>query len=235
MTGSVPNGTPGLQFLLRLTSPTMPLGGFSYSTGLEAAVEAGLLKTEHDVGEWMNHGISVHLSACEGPLWLLLFKAITGVAPDTAAHWNSWYWASRDTVELRQETQQMGWALKQVALNQDWGSPQQRTLLERLLPETFLGMHAYAAATHRVRPRDGLLAFFYAWVENQTLAAIKTVPLGQSAGQRLLAQSETWIAEALQQAQYRASLTPPEIQSSSVQLSILSSRHETQYSRLFRS
>jgi urease accessory protein len=86
-----------------------------------------------------------------------------------------------------------------------------------------------------VAPRDGLLAFFYAWADNQTLAAMKTVPLGQSAGQRLLAQSAVWIEEAIATAERCVAQTPPDIQTSTAQLSILSSRHETQYSRLFRS
>lgn len=235
MTETASHGTPGLQFLLRLTSPTMPLGGFSYSTGLEAAVEAGVLTSEDDVSQWMQQGLTRHLALCEGPLWLLIHHAICRHERAIAEHWNRWYWASRDTAELRQETQQMGWALKQVALNQQWGTPPEQEILRHLLPETFLSLHAYAAAVHHVVPRDGLLAFFYAWADNQTLAAMKTVPLGQSAGQRLLAQSADWIEEAITTAQQCVAQSPPDIQTSAVQLAILSSRHENQYSRLFRS
>jgi urease accessory protein len=235
MTGTASHGIPGLQFLLRLTSPTMPLGGFSYSTGLEAAVEAGLLKSEDDVCQWMQQGLIRHLAVCEGPLWLLIHEAIRQHDTAAARQWNQWYWASRDTAELRQETQQMGWSLKQVALSQQWGTAPEQEILQQLLPETFLGLHAYAAALHQVVPRDGLLAFFYAWADNQTLAAMKTVPLGQSAGQRLLAHSAVWIEEAIATAERCAAQRPPDIQTSAVQLSILSSRHETQYSRLFRS
>ena len=235
MTETAPHSTTGLQFLLRLTSPTMPLGGFSYSTGLEAAVEAGLLRSENDVCQWMQQGLIRHLAFCEGPLWLLMHGAIRQRDTAVARQWNHWYWASRDTAELRQETQQMGWSLKQVARSQGWGTPPEQEILQQLQPETFLGLHAYAAAVHRVAPRDGLLAFFYAWADNQTLAAMKTVPLGQSAGQRLLAQSAVWIEEAIATAERCVAQTPPDIQTSTVQLSILSSRHETQYSRLFRS
>ncbi|MEY3669549.1 MAG: urease accessory protein UreF [Burkholderiaceae bacterium] len=235
MTETAVHSTPGLQFLLRLTSPTMPLGGFSYSTGLEAAVEAGLVISEDDVSHWMHQGLIRHLAVCEGPLWLLIYDAIRQQDTAVARQWNQWYWASRDTAELRQETQQMGWSLKQVALGQQWGTPPEQAILQDLLPETFLGLHAYASAVHHVAAHDGLLAFFYAWADNQTLAAMKTVPLGQSAGQRLLAQSAVWIAQAITIAQRCAAQKPPEIQTSAVQLSILSSRHETQYSRLFRS
>ena len=235
MTETAPHGTPGLQFLLRLTSPTMPLGGFSYSTGLEAAIEAGLLRSEDDVCQWMQQGLLRHLACCEGPLWLLINRAIREHDTAVAQQWNRWFWASRDTAELRQETQQMGWSLKQVAISQGWGTPQEQEILQHLLPETFLSLHAYAAAVHHVLARDGLLAFFYAWADNQTLAAMKTVPLGQSAGQRLLAQSAVWIEEAIATAERCVDQTPPDIQTSAVQLSILSSRHETQYSRLFRS
>ena len=228
-------GITGLQFLLRLTSPTMPIGGFSYSGGLESAVEEGLVKAEADAAQWIEHGLCRVLSLCEGPIWLCMYAAISRGDGTQAGYWNRRYWASRDTAELRQETQQMGWSLKQVAVSQSWGSPQQQALLDQLRPETYLGLHAYAAAAHGVSAHDGLLAFLYAWADNQTLAAMKTIPLGQSAGQRLLAMTNDWINTAIALAEAAAAQTPPSIQTSAVQLSILSSRHEHQYSRLFRS
>lgn len=224
-----------LQFLLRITSPTMPLGGFSYSGGLESAVDKGLVRSEEDVSVWIAQGLCDVLSVCEGPLWLLLYDAIQQDNVDAAVQWNEYYWASRDTCELRQETQQMGWALRQVATSQRWGSAAQQSLRDQLLPDTYLGMHAYAAATHGVTPVDGLVAFLYAWADNQTLAAMKTVPLGQSAGQRLLAASSQWIESAAARAQQIAGQSPPPIQTTAIQLAILSSQHEHQYSRLFRS
>lgn len=231
----VSGGTPGLQFLLRITSPTMPLGGFSYSGGLESAVEHGLVQNEDDAARWIEDGLCGVLSVCEGPVWLLLYQAITKRDAAQAAQWNQWYWASRDTREMRQETQQMGWSLRQVAVNQSWGTADLQALRDRLVPETYLAMHAYASVAHGVQPRDGLLAFLYAWADNQTLAAMKTVPLGQSAGQRLLAKTGGWIEKAIAIAQESAAQRPPAVQTSTVQLSILSSQHEHQYSRLFRS
>lgn len=224
-----------LQFLLRITSPTMPLGGFSYSGGLESAVDKGLVRSEDDVSVWLSQGLCEVLSVCEGPLWLLLYDAIQQEDVSSAIAWNKYYWASRDTGELRQETQQMGWALRQVAASQSWGSATQQALRDQLLPDTYLAMHAYAAATHGVAPADGLVAFLYGWADNQTLAAMKTVPLGQTAGQRLLAAASAWIEAAVARAQEIAGQNPPPIQTTAIQLSILSSQHEHQYSRLFRS
>lgn len=229
------HGTHGLQFLLRITSPTMPLGGFSYSGGLESAVDKGLISSENDAARWIEHGLCHTLAVCEGPLWLLVYDSIQKKDADAAIRWNRWYWASRDTHELRQETQQMGWSLRQVAMTQSWGDPDQQALRDQLVPETYLAMHAYASAVHGVDPKDGLLAFFYAWADNQTLAAIKTIPLGQSAGQRILAKTSNWIDEAVQKSLKAAHGQPPAIQTSAIQLSILSSQHEHQYSRLFRS
>lgn len=213
----------------------MPLGGFSYSGGLESAVEQGLVKNEADAAQWIKDGLCGVLSVCEGPLWLLLYQAIRKRDAAQAAQWNQWYWASRDTREMRQETQQMGWSLRQVAVSQSWGNTDLQALRDQLVPETYLAMHAYASVVHGVKAQDGLLAFLYAWTDNQTLAAIKTVPLGQSAGQRLLAKSDVWIENALAIAQQSVAQQPPAVQTSAVQLSILSSQHEHQYSRLFRS
>lgn len=229
------HGTRGLQFLLRITSPTMPLGGFSYSGGLESAIDKGLVSNENDAAQWIEHGLCHTLAACEGPLWLLAYASIQKNDADEAIRWNRWYWASRDSQELRQETQQMGWSLRQVAMSQSWGNPDQQALLDQLTPETYLAMHAYASVVHGVDPKDGLLAFFYAWADNQTLAAIKTLPLGQSAGQRILAKTSNWIDEAIQTALKAVREQPPAVQTSAIQLSILSSQHEHQYSRLFRS
>ncbi|MBM3375154.1 MAG: urease accessory protein UreF [Betaproteobacteria bacterium] len=235
MASRASRSTPGLQFLLRITSPTMPLGGFSYSGGLESAVEKGLVENEDDAAQWIEDGLCGVLSVCEGPLWLLLYQAIKERDAAQATQWNHWYWASRDTREMRQETQQMGWSLRQVAMNQSWGNPDLQGLRDQLVPETYLAMHAYASVVHGVKAQDGLLAFFYAWADNQTLAAIKTVPLGQSAGQRLLAKTGDWIEKAVAKSQECIAQQPPTVQTSAVQLSILSSQHEHQYSRLFRS
>lgn len=87
----------------------------------------------------------------------------------------------------------------------------------------------------RRRGTSGLTAYCFSWAENQVAAAIKAIPLGQLAGQKLLfamhARLPTVVAEAVR----RANADPPQLSTFSPHLGVLSARHETQYSRLFRS
>jgi len=91
---------------------------------------------------------------------------------------------------------------------------------------------ALAASPLEAGVPDCLLAYAFGWAENMVQAALKSVPLGQSAGQRILARLSRAIPAAVASA---IALPESERQAFSPMLSILSSQHETQYSRLFRS
>lgn len=215
-----------LAALLQLASPTLPVGAYSYSQGLESAIDSGLVRDEASTGRWIADGLQLVLARYEAPVWLRLHAASAQSDLETLAHWNEDFLATRETAELRAETVQMGYSLVQLM----------RTLGHVLLLDAeeiaYPTVYAWACTRWEVDADDGLLGYLYAWVENQVMAALKAVPLGQSAGQRLLLALRDPITDAAQQA---ATLADEDLSTQSPMLAILSSRHETQYSRLFRS
>lgn len=215
--------------LLQLSSPALPVGAYSYSQGLEAAVEAGMVREEASALRWISDALSCVLARYEAPLWLRLHSA--HLSRDRAAlqAWNDDFLATRETAELRAETVQMGYSLVQLMRGLNMATD--------LLPAagssvTFPTAHAGACAAWGIDAEAGLYAYLYAWAENQVTAAIKCVPLGQTAGQRLLLALRASVARAVQLA---FELDDDALSTQTPMLAILGSRHETQYSRLFRS
>lgn len=223
-----------LTALLHLASPALPVGAFSYSQGLEAAVDVRHVADEASAAAWIAEGLDV-LAACEAPLWLLQFADCQAGRFDAVAERDAWFLATRETRELRLETSQMGWSLNRLIQQMEWGDASLRSALAARASVTFPTASAAAAAALNVDPRDGVTAYCFAWVENQMAAAVKAVPLGQAAGQRILFGLHAAVARAVEEATRRAACHPPELSTFSPGLGVLSARHETQYSRLFRS
>lgn len=218
--------TPLLQ-LLWLASPALPVGGFSYSEGLEAAVEAGLVKDETSAGDWLVD--QLHLGLARADL-AVLAQAVPAWREGNTQRVNAldaWMRQTRETSELRLQTEQMGRSLLEwlkAVRPQDAG--------RCAMPPTYPVAFALAASTSGAAVRDIVLACAFGWAENMMQAAIKAVPLGQSAGQRILARLAAQIPEA---ADYALTLGDDERQSFTPMLAVLSAQHENQYSRLFRS
>jgi len=218
--------------LLQLASPGLPVGAFSYSSGLEAAVEHGLVMDAASALGWIRAGLCDVLGNAEVPLFARLHDAwCDGLLP-CVEHWNRWHLASRETAELRAETEQMGWSLVQVIEHLGWGSPENRARLRALRPLGYVCAYAFAAAALNLDPEPAATAFCFSWVENQVLAALKATPLGQAAGQQILYRLTDDIPGVIARA---STLADDEILSFAPQLAILSSRHASQYSRIFRS
>ncbi len=227
--------TNPLLALLHLSSPGLPIGGYSYSQGFETAVDLNIVHGETSAGRWIEDQLNLVMAPCEAPVWSLLFKAWSAEDLAGVCRWNDWFRASRETRELRQETEQMGWSLSKLASDLDWGCDAARSSLLQLKNITLPAAHAFSAYALEVEHDCALSAYVFSWIENQVMAAIKTVPLGQMAGQRILNRSRQKIPAVIAQAAARANDTPPRLCSMAPQLAIMSSRHETQYSRLFRS
>lgn len=221
--------------MLHLSSPALPIGGFSYSQGLEAAVELGLVHDEPSTLDWIAQQLFIVQARSEGPLWYLLFQAWKNNNISQVTEWNQWFYASRETQELRQETEQMGRSLYKLALELEWANSVQQQTLTSLSPMTLPCVHALICVNEQLSYEAALTAYLFTWLENQVTAAIKSVPLGQLAGQRILTQVIRRIPEALTEALDRAKATPPKINAFAPQYAIIASRHETQFSRLFRS
>ena len=224
-----------LSALLQLSSPALPIGGFSYSQGFEAAVDVGIISNEEDAHLWIQQLLLGVFASCEAPVWILLFQAWKAKSFEKIEHWNHWFWSSRETHELRMETEQMGWSLVKLAQDLSWGNKKLLEVLVNTKPMTLPCAHSYVAVTQSIPLESGLTAYAFAWLENQVMAAIKTIPLGQVAGQRILKSVAEKIPKMTRDAIDRASEGVPRLNTFAHQLAILSSKHETQYSRLFRS
>ena len=217
--------------LIWLASPALPVGGFSYSEGLEAAVDTARVATEIEASDWLIDQLHLTLARADLPV---LAQAVTAWRANdhaTLHALNRWLLQTRETSELRAQTVQMGRSLVEWLRNHDGIAPAQLQACAALEPAYPLAF-ALAAASTQAPVRDCLLAYAFGWAENMMQAAIKAVPLGQSAGQRILARLAAEIPAAVEQA---CTLPQERWQAFSPMLAILSSQHETQYSRLFRS
>lgn len=213
--------------LLRLASPALPVGGYSYSQGLEWAVEAGWVKSEPDAARWIGDVLTGPIGQFDAPLLTQLYAAIHSGDDASACVLDQRYLASRESRELRDETLQMGYSMTGLLLAlPEWqGQP---VLNLQTWPARFVEACVRFGQTLEAT----LTAYLFAWLENQVAAAIKLIPLGQSAGQRLLSQLIPRLADVVAAAPQREFA---DWVSSSPALAIASSQHETQYTRLFRS
>jgi len=214
--------------LLQLASPALPVGAYSYSQGLEAAVEAGLVRDAVSTVEWVEGVLQLSMARLEVPILLRQLAAWHAGDHAGAARWNAEFMASRESAELRAETLQMGFSLLRLLrdLGEEVGAL--GAIEELAYPTAF----AHAAVAWNVLPREAVSAYLYSWVENQVLAAVKCVPLGQTDGQRMLLVLTEGVGAAIDLA---ASLRDDELTNFAPGLALLSARHETQYTRIFRS
>ena len=217
--------------LMWLASPALPIGGFSYSEGLEAAVDTARVTTESEAAAWLLD--QLELSLARGDLAVLAQAIPAWQAADATrmAALNAWVLQTRESSELRAQTEQMGRSLLEWLRNHTTATASQIGLLAELQP-TYPLAFALAASASGAPVREGLLAYAFGWAENMVQAAIKSVPLGQSAGQRILSALTAAIPAAIDHA---LSLPDSARQAFSPMLAILSAQHEVQYSRLFRS
>ena len=217
--------------LIWLASPALPVGGFSYSEGLESAVERASVATESMAADWLSD--QLHLTLARGDLAVIAqaIPAWRADQPDRIRHLNNWVMQTRETSELRAQSEQMGRSLVEWLRNHDGANPAHIQVCASL-PPTYPVAFALAASQTEANLRDCLLAYAFGWAENMVQAALKSVPLGQSAGQRILARLSRDIPPAVEAAM---ALGDDQRQAFSPMLAILSSQHETQYSRLFRS
>ena len=225
--------------LIWLASPALPVGGFSYSEGLEAAILRAQAAPEYVASYASNDWLVAWLS---DQLRLSLARSDLAVIAQAIPAWrtsnmsritqlNDWLLQTRETSELRAQAEQMGRSLCHWLRNHDGIDTALLAHCEQL-PPTYPVAFALAAAQLDAGVRDCLLTYAFGWAENMVQAAIKSVPLGQTAGQRILAGISQHIPAAVQIAM---DLPDDERQAFSPMLAILSSQHETQYSRLFRS
>jgi len=224
---------PGdLTRILQLASQALPIGGYSHSQGLESAIEHRVVWDEASVLDWILGGFEFSMATFEVPCLLAMIEAWSTLDADRVNGLNKEFVASRESAETRAATLQMGYSLRALldALPDFPAAPAAilRTLVEPCLPCVW----GAACAAWRIDPRDSAVAYAWSWAENQVLVAVKTLPMGQSAGQRILSSlgrsiERRWDGGTFNCGDERSAFAPA--------LAILCARHETQYSRLFRS
>lgn len=221
--------------LMWLASPALPVGGFSYSEGLEAAIEWAGIQSVPQVTEWLQEQLSLTLGRAELPALMHALGAWRQNDLALAQTINEWLRTTRESSEMRLQTEQMGKSLCEWIKTVHAGHPE-RVLLANTLQDwgaTYPVAHALAASFGQAGNPQAALAYAFGWAENMVQAAIKAVPLGQSAGQTILRELAAHIPTVVDEASRRT--WPEDRQSFSPMLAILSSMHEHQYTRIFRS
>ncbi len=227
------NANLQLARLLQLASPALPVGAYTYSQGLEWAVESGVVRDEASAGRWIGDLLQHGIGCYEAPLVAALMAAWSAGDDAGIESLNAEFLASRESAELRAETAQMGFSMRRLLRDlRDENFATVATTVEALPEVAFPTVWSGIAARWQIDPEAAVTAYLWSWAENQVMAALKAVPLGQAAGQRLLAELGRQIPDAAVNAKNRpktkwSNFTPA--------FAIACARHETQYSRLFRS
>lgn len=212
--------------LMRLCSPMLPIGSFSWSQGLEAAVDRGWIHDRESAADWMEAGLLHALASTEGPLLLRFHAALQSHDQGAFAMWNELLLALRETSELYQEDTEQGELLHRLNKLHNPHCP------DRLKPYTLAAAFAEALHESAIPIQEGVLGFFYMWMETQVTQIIKLLPLGLRDGQALLDQVLQKVPQAFELSKTcdddGLGLTLPG-------RALASCFHESQYCRIYRS
>lgn len=215
--------------LMQLVSPGLPIGMYSYSQGLESAVEEGWVTNAEQAEEWLSGLLHQCLMRVDLPLAARLYDAWLLEDRQAVEHWTAMLLACRESSELRDEDRQTGQALARLLSDMQIETAKPWV---RHADTTLAAMFALASVRWSVPKKQVLTGYCWGWLENQVLCAVKLVPLGQVAGQRLLYALAETIPDIIDRS---LRLMDNEIGGSVFALALAGSRHEMQYSRLFRS
>jgi urease accessory protein len=218
--------------LLQIASPVLPIGAYSYSQGLEWVVGANVVRDAVGAERWIADLLECVIAHGEAPAAWRMLQSSARADWDRFREWNTWFLVSRETAELRAETAQMGAALFKLAVELDLIEAPALSAFSKAETWTLPAAYALASRGFAIETGDALTAYLWSWLENQVLAAMKAVPLGQLAGQRLLKNLGARIPDVVNIAQ---NTEDDDVVSFAPGLAIASSRHETQYTRIFRS
>ena len=238
---------PSLLALLRLVSPALPVGAFAYSQGLEGAVEQQFVTNEEQTIEWISGVLKQNIAKLDLPALYWQLASLQEQKIDEFCDYNQTIFAHRETAEFRLESHQLGQAL--LRLLRDTNAASDSATKALLTPDVantlfnkqidWVSAFAIAAHCYSIEPNKVLLGFAWAWSETQVAAAVKLVPLGQTQGQRILIQLSDvmmqLVSELMDDLLQKTAADKQSIGAISPNLVIVSSQHETQYSRLFRS
>lgn len=231
-TDAVQLTAPALLQLLQLASPALPVGGFSYSEGLESAVDTAHVRDEAGAVAWLLDQLHLSLARSDLPAMAQAFSAWQRSDSDRVREINDWLVHTRDSAEMRQQNLQMGRSMAEWLKHHESGDDRLAALNALAPAPTWPVAFALAAVYTGAERPAAMLAFAFGWSANMVAAAMRCVPLGQIAGQRMLARLIGQLPQAVQAAE---AMHDAERQAFTPMLAILGALHESQYSRLFRS
>ncbi len=217
-----------LLHLMHLISPSLPVGGFAYSQGLEYAIDSGWLKDDQDLHDWLSGILAEGMARVDLPVLKRFHQAYRRGCDAELIYWNHWLRANRETKELLFEDEQLGAALRRLLVSLEMVSADDRT------PEnpSYCSQFARAGHCYQLPEAELLQGFAWSWLENQVAVACKTLPLGQTAAQKLLLGLMPCIEQAVTTA---LTLEDDELGATLPGVAMASALHESQYSRMFRS
>ena len=214
---------------MRLISPSLPIGGYSYSQGLEFAVSSGWVHDMPTASDWIEGLLNNSLANLDLPVLKRLYQSWRALDVENVNYWNDYLLASRDSHELQEEDRQVGKALARLLVDLDL--PEAKPFLSPPLGG-FLTLYSLAAVKWNISLNDAANGFLWMWSENKVLSAIKLIPLGQTDGQKILSA----LIETISQVTERGlNLPDDDIGYNAPGQGIASALHETQRTRLFRS
>jgi urease accessory protein len=225
-------GAEALLGLMWLASPALPVGGFSYSEGLEAAIDLGIVDDETAAAQWLSDQLHLGLARADLPLLAAAHEAWRHHDAARIEALNAWMLATRESSELRAQCEQMGRSMLDWLRQRAADDPRLSTLAALTPAPAWPLAFALATVLTGAAAVDALLAYGFSWAENQMQAALKAVPLGQSAGQRILARLAQELPPLAKAALH---IDDAQRQAFTPLLAVRCAQHETQYSRLFRS
>lgn len=225
------SGQRSLLRLLQLCSPNLPVGGYSYSQGIEWAVECGWITDAENTGLWIEELVCGPMQFQELPLLLKLYDAFDSDDVEAIRYWSEFSLACRETRELREEEMNRGRALELLLVQMPDIETENRQVRAALQRTQLAGL-ALAASQWKIPRADLAAGFSFSWVESLVYASLKLVPLGQTEAQKILHKLEVSIEKSVAEALTTENDFPVY---SSPAVAIASSKHERQYSRLFRS
>jgi len=218
--------------LLRLASPALPAGAFSYSQGLETAIAQGWVQDEAAIAAWIQDVLEFNLARFEAPLLARLARAWSAGNLAEVGRWNEVLLAGRETAEFRAETTQMGYSLRALFNATAEFSPSDFERLAQITSPAFATVFAFAVSVWRIPVRAALAGYLFAWAENQVGVAVKSMRLGHVGAQRILSAVSSALPTLLEAA---LACEDDALSNFSPGLTIASCVHETQDGRMFRS
>ena len=213
--------------LLQLSSASLPIGAYAFSQAMESAVHSGWINDSDDARQWLSLQMTHSIASVDAPILLRLMRSLDRDDLETFVYWNAYSLACRESKELRLADIEMGAAMKRLLENVDLSFP----CIDRK-EICFCAGFAVAAVQWKILPRMALTGLFWSWLENSIAAAVKLVPLGQNAAQRLIGELLPIIQPAIEKAEL---MDDRFVGSGLPAIGMASAWHESQHTRLFRS